>query len=150
MMRRRVGLLAPLLGGALFLAACASGSNQPPEVEAIAATWNDLGPQSKQDICGFYSTGQSTYGSTALREAAVERYPDQFLNMDLYDAAYWFFTSHDELGPSDLHLDRGTYYDLTSRQEYSTDTGTDFAPVEDYPSFVGYVEKWPINPCSTE
>ncbi len=102
-----------------MLAACggSSSSGDVPEIDAVAETWEEQGPQFRKDICD----DDLTYlGPQVLAEATLEAYPNSFLDDDVEAAAGWFLKSwgpYSEDMPVEefreielaLELDRGLY-----------------------------------------
>lgn len=97
-MRSRI-ILAAAISCGLAVSGCSGSNSSPPQVDAVLDTFEDLGPQSKRDVCA---------GDSALFfDEVLERYPDEFLDYDISSAIDFFNAGENALG---LATDEGQYY----------------------------------------
>ncbi len=117
-MRRTAAITGALLITAATLTACggSTSSGDVPEIDAVAETWEEQGPQFRKDVCDDGSDGIDP-----LAEATLEANPNEFLDDDVKGAVYWFLRSGTNM-PS-LPLDRGIYWnaDYIAAQQAEAD-----------------------------
>lgn len=103
-MTRTAAITGALLITATMLTACGGSGSSVPELDAVADTWEQAGPQFRKDACG--DTGEPV---DLLTDATLEANPKTFLDDDVRAAAGWFLNSETR-EVFRMDLDRGTYW----------------------------------------
>ncbi len=160
-MRRTAAVTGALLITAATLAACggSSSSGDIPEIDAVAATWEEQGPQFRKDACG--EKGEPV---DLLTDATLEANPNEFLDDDVRAAAGWFLNSwypYSEDMPIEafiyvetgLELDRGLYLNAQYMDVAEVENPDEWAQVmervesSDDRAYLGPLDPMP-DPCA--
>ena len=144
--KRKPWLLLAVLGagvavavGVIVIVALTRSPYGVPEVDAVAETWEEAGPEFRKDTCN------SGLAVRDVGNATLEANPNAFLDDDVYEAANWFLKSG--IGGIGLYLilERGVYvsseYTLESEAELKREFEEEFDT-----TYLGRVEPVP-DPC---